>query len=109
MEDKSLLLKILGDTTELRIIDFLIDNLRTPVYKNEIIERTGLSRNSFFRVWKKLEKYEIVKPVKAVGRAILYELNEENRFVQWLLKLDWALIERSAEQVKIPEKIRIIR
>jgi uncharacterized membrane protein len=76
MEDKSLLLKILGDTTELRIMDFLINNLRTPVYKNEIIERTGLSRNSFFKAWKKFEKYGIVKPTKTVGKATLYELKE---------------------------------
>jgi DNA-binding transcriptional ArsR family regulator len=106
MEDKSLLLKVLGDTTELRIIDFLIDNLRTSVYKNEIINRTGLSRNSFFRVWNKLENYGIVKPVKNVGRAVLYELNEENKFVEWLLKVDWALIERSIEEGKIPQKIK---
>jgi DNA-binding transcriptional regulator GbsR (MarR family) len=45
-------------------MDFLINNLRTPVYKNEIIERTGLSRNSFFKAWKKFEKYGIVKPTK---------------------------------------------
>ncbi len=107
-EEKSLLLKVFGDTTELRITDFLIDNIGTSVYKNEIIERTGLSRNSFFRVWKKLEKYGIVKPVKTVGKAVLYELNEENRFVKWLLKVDWALIEKSLEMVSIPRRLEYL-
>ncbi len=95
MNDKSIFLEVLGDTTELRIIDFLLDNIFTSVYKNEIIERTGLSRNSFFRVWNKLEKYKIVKPVKQVGRATLYQLNKDNEFVKWLVKTDLALIEQS--------------
>ncbi|MBI4010065.1 MAG: hypothetical protein HY361_02635 [Candidatus Aenigmarchaeota archaeon] len=93
--DKSLLLDVLGDTTELRVIDFLLDNLFTSVYKNEIIQKTGLSRNSFFRVWKKLEQYKIVKPIKQVGKATLYQLNEENEFVKWLVRTDLTLIEQS--------------
>ncbi len=95
VNDKSLLLDVLGDTTELRVIDFLLDNLFISVYKNEIIQRTGLSRNSFFRVWKKLERYKIVKPIKQVGRATLYQLNEENDFVKWLVRTDLTLIEQS--------------
>ena len=105
--DKSLLLEALGDTTELRIIDFLICNTPTEVLKNDIIKRTGISRASFYRVWGKLERFEIVKPVRKVGKFVLYDLNRENKFVNWLLKLDWALIERSAEQAGIPEKVRI--
>ena len=93
--DKSLLLDVLGDTTELRVIDFLLDNVFTSVYKNEIIERAGLSRNSFFRVWKKLEGYKIVKPIKQVGNATLYQLNGENEFVKWLVRTDLTLIEQS--------------
>jgi len=94
VNDKSIFLEMLGDTTELRIIDFLLDNIFTPVYKNEIIERTGLSRNSFFRVWGKFEKYGIVKPIKQVGRATLYQLNKENEFVKWLVKTDLSLIQQ---------------
>lgn len=95
INDKSIFLELLGDTTELRIIDFLLDNVFTPVYKNEIIERTGLSRNSFFRYWNKLESYKIVKPIKQVGRATLYQLNRDNEFVKWLVKTDLVLIEQS--------------
>jgi DNA-binding transcriptional ArsR family regulator len=106
--DKSLLLEALGDTTELRIIDFLICNTPTEVLKNEIIKRTGISRASFYRVWGKLERFGIVKPVRKIGKFVLYDLNRENKFVEWLLKVDWVLIERAAEEVKIPERIRIV-
>jgi DNA-binding transcriptional ArsR family regulator len=107
--DKSLLLEALGDTTELRIIDFLICNTPTEVLKNEIIKRTGISRASFYKVWGKLEEFGIVKPVRKIGKFILYDLNRENKFVNWLLKLDLALIERSVEQVRIPERVKIRR
>lgn len=105
--DKSIFLDVLGDTTELRIIDFLLDNIFTPVYKNEIIERTGLSRNSFFRVWNKLERYGLVKPIKQVGRAVLYQLNKDNEFAKWLVKTDLALIEQSVtmQPVEIRRKV----
>lgn len=108
--DKSIFLDVLGDTTELRIIDFLLDNIFTPVYKNEIIERTGLSRNSFFRVWNKLERYGLVKSVKQVGRAVLYQLNKDNEFVKWLVKTDLALIEQSVtmQPVEIRRKVHRI-
>lgn len=106
--DKSIFLEVLGDTTELRIIDFLLDNIFTPVYKNEIIKRTGLSRNSFFRVWYKLETYKIVTPVKQVGRATLYQLNKENEFVKWLVKTDLTLIEQSLiNLMKKPIEVRL--
>ena len=111
INDRSIFLEVLGDTTELRIIDFLLDNIFTPVYKNEIIERTGLSRNSFFRVWGKLERYQIVKPIKHVGKATLYQLNNENEFVKWLVKTDLTLIEQSVtikKPLEIKPKSRIL-
>lgn len=106
VNDKSIFLDVLGDTTELRIIDFLLDNIFTPVYKNEIIERTGLSRNSFFRVWGKLERYKIVKLFKQVGRATLYQLNKENEFVKWLVKTDLTLVEQSVIDLEKPIEIK---
>jgi len=107
MKEKSLLLQVLGDTTELRIIDFLIINTPTYIFKNEIIKRTGISRASFYRVWGKLEKFGVVKPVKKIGKIILYDLDKENIFVKWLLKLDMCLIEQSIQKIEIPKRVAI--
>jgi len=106
VNNKSIFLEVLGDTTELRIIDFLLDNIFTPVYKNEIIEKTGLSRNSFFRVWGKLERYQIVKPMKHIGKATLYQLNKENEFVKWLVNTDLTLIEQAVINLGNPLEIK---
>ncbi len=106
MNDKSILLEVLGDTTELRIIDFLIINTPTAIFKNEIIKRTGISRASFYKAWKKLIRFEVVKEVKKIGRITLYDLNTQNKFVKWLLKTDWVLIENSVQKLKVPVKVR---
>lgn len=107
MEDRSLMLEVLGDTTELRIIDFLVINTPTTIIKNEIIKRTGISRASFYKVWKKLEKFGIVRPVANVGKIILYDLNKENSFVKFLIKVNWSLIEKSLEDLEKERKIAI--
>jgi uncharacterized membrane protein len=107
MKEESLLLQALGDTTELRIIDFLIINTPTAIFKNEIIKRTGISRASFYKAWKKLEKFGIIKPVKKIGKIVLYDLDKENKLVKWLLKLDLSLMEQSIQKIEIPKKIAV--
>ena len=105
--EKSMLLEVLGDTPELRIIDFLITNMHDKLYKNEIIERIGSNRTTFFKTWKNLEKYSIVTPFKKVGRSTLFQLNLENKFVKWLLRLDISLIEQSVQRMEVPKKVAI--
>jgi DNA helicase HerA-like ATPase len=56
MEDKTLLLQFLGENPTLKIIDFFLDN-RTDYSKKEIIEATGMSKTTFYKVWKILEKF----------------------------------------------------
>ena len=105
--EKSMLLEVLGDTPELRIIDFLITNMHDKLYKNEIIKRIGSNRTTFFKAWKNLEKYDIVTPFKKVGRSTLFQLNLENKFVKWLLRLDMSLIEQSVQRMEVPKKVAI--
>ena len=59
--------------------------------KEEIIKETGISRNSFFKIWKKLEKYGTVIVTRQIGKSNMYVLNDENEIVQQLLKLELIL------------------
>lgn len=106
-KEESMLIEVLGDTPELRIIDFLITNMHDKLYKNEIIGRIGSNRTTFFKAWKNLEKYSIVTPFKKVGRSTLYQLDLENKFVKWLLRLDMSLIEQSVQRAEIPKRVAI--
>jgi DNA-binding transcriptional regulator GbsR (MarR family) len=70
----------------------------------EIIKETGISRNSLFKIWKKLEEYNIVMITRKTGKSSMYVLNDENEIVQQLLRLELILgkiaMEKAAKGAK---------
>jgi predicted transcriptional regulator len=100
--DETLLLKYLGASPTLRIIDFFLDNPLSDYSKNEIAKSLAMSRVTFFKYWKALEKSSAVKTTRQIGRATMYRLDRENEVVKQLIKLDMALarevIEKSVEE-----------
>src|ERR1700688_4397675 len=89
--DETLLLKYLGSSPVLRIIDFFLDNPLSDYSKNEIARNLAMSRVTFFKYWKELERSGAVKPTREIGRATLYKLDKESDVVEQLIKLDMTL------------------
>lgn len=85
--EKSLLMQYLGDTPQLRIIDFFLEN-RSDYSKKEIIENTGISKTTFYKVWDELMKFDIVKKMRRYGKAQLYTLNVKSPTIKKLMALD---------------------
>ncbi|MEM2943072.1 MAG: hypothetical protein QXT81_06585 [Candidatus Bathyarchaeia archaeon] len=98
MKDNSLLLEYLGNHPKLRILDFLIDNRPFDYSRNEIMEGSGVSRNTFYKLWPTIERAGLIKKTRKIGRAELYKLNEDNTVVKELLKLDEVLSREAAEE-----------
>jgi hypothetical protein len=96
--EKTLLLRCLGDSPVLRIIDFFLDNRLFDYTKNEIIENLSMGRVTFFKYWRELEKFEIVKVTRKIGRAELYKLNEKSEIVRRLVMLDSTLSKKAMEE-----------
>ncbi|MFQ5761822.1 MAG: hypothetical protein ACE5PO_02190 [Candidatus Bathyarchaeia archaeon] len=96
--DETLLLKYLGASPTLRIIDFFLDNPLSDYSKNEIVKNLGMGRVTFFKYWRELEKSGAVKVTRHVGRATMYQLDRENEVVKQLIKLDMALARRTMER-----------
>lgn len=96
--NETLLLRYLGASPTLRIIDFFLDNQLSDYSKNEIAKNLAMSRVTFFKYWKELEKSGAVKQTRQVGRATMYRLNKESDVVKQLIKLDMALARKSMEQ-----------
>lgn len=86
--DKSLLLKLLGKTAKLRILDFLIDNPLHDFSKKEIIEETKMSKPTFYKYWPDIEEKNLVEESRKYGKTVLYKLNTENPTVKKLIELD---------------------
>ena len=103
--EETLLIKFLGSSPPLRIIDFFLDNRLFDYSKNEVIKNLEMSRNTFFKYWQELERYKIVKVTRKVGKSKLYKLNEENEIAKKLILLDSVLtrheMKRALEKVKM--------
>ena len=95
--EKSLLVKFLGNTPLIRVVDFLIENSIFDYTKTEIAENAGISRASLYNVWSMVEKFELVKESRKIGNTTLYKLNKDNPVVQKLIELDLKISREYAE------------
>ena len=96
--DETLLLRYMGASPILRIVDFFLDNPLSDYSKNEIAKSLAMSRVTFFKYWKELEKSGALTISRKIGRATLYELDRQNEVVRQLIKLDMALARKSMQQ-----------
>ena len=81
---ESILIKTLGDSPKLRIIDFFLDNPLFDFTKREVIEALGMSKKTFYKYFLDLEKYGIIRVSRKIGRAKLYRINLEHPLVKML-------------------------
>ncbi len=86
----TLLMRYLGDTPQLRIIDFFLDN-RSDYSKKEILEGTGMSKTTLYKVWPDLEQLDVVIPARKFGNTTLFKLNRDTTIVKQVISLDSAL------------------
>ncbi len=106
--NETLLLKYLGASPTLRIMDFFLDNPLLDYSKNEIAKDMDMSRATFFKYWKELEKSGAVKATRHVGRATMYQLDRRNDVVKQLIKLDMALARKSMEKAKVEHERPVV-
>ncbi|OYT55124.1 MAG: hypothetical protein B6U72_00550 [Candidatus Altiarchaeales archaeon ex4484_2] len=99
--EKSLLLGVLGDTPQLRIVDFLLGHYRYDYSKKEIAEGAGIAVSTLYGVWKELEELEIVIQTRAYGNTRLFKINSQNSLVKSLAKMDMDLVELTAPKKRI--------
>jgi len=91
-ENKSLFLECLGDTPQLRVLDFLIDNQFFDFPMTEIARGSNVSYNSIILFFNRLIESKIIIQTRKVGKSNYYKLNLENQFVKNLIKIDWSLV-----------------
>ena len=103
--DETLLLKYLGESPTLRIIDFFLDNPLSDYSKNEAANNLAMSRVTFFKYWKELEKSGALIVTRKIGRATMYKLDRTNDIVKQLIRLDMTISKKAMEkQIEENEK-----
>ena len=102
----SLLIRALGNSPKLRIINYLLDYKLNDFTKKEIVEALGMSKLTFYKYFKDLEGLGLVTASRKIGWATLYKINTENPIVKMLIeyetKLSLQIAEQEAEKMKKP-------
>ena len=105
---ESILIKTLGDSPKLRIIDFLLDNPLFDFTKKEIIEALGMSKQTFYKHFPDLEKHGIVKVTRKIRKAKLYKINTQHPLIKMLKeyekKASLEIAKQETEKIEITEK-----
>ena len=107
MENKSLFLEFFGNNPTFKVIDFLLEHRLEDFTKTDISKGAEVSWATLFKCWDELEKYKIVKLIRVVGRARLYQLNESSPIVNELKAMEIALIKQAADEEEEKVKIKI--
>jgi predicted transcriptional regulator len=107
MENKSLFLEFFGGSPTFKVIDFLLEHRLEDFTKTEIAKGADVSWATLFKCWDELEKYKIVKLIRVVGRARLYQLNESSPIVKELKAMELALIKQAADEEEEKVKMKI--
>jgi predicted transcriptional regulator len=94
-ENKSFFLMQFGDTPQLRVMDFLIDNHFFDYPLTEIAKEGNVSYNSLKIFFPYFIESGIVIKTRKIGKSDYYKLNMENDFVKNLIKLDWMLTKKN--------------
>lgn len=94
-ENKSFFLMQFGDTPQLRVIDFLIDNHFFDYPVTEIARESNVSYNSLKSFFDYFIKSGIVCKTRKIGKSDYFKLNMENSFVKDLIRLDWSLTKKN--------------
>lgn len=101
----SILIKTLGGSPKLRIIDFFLDNPLFDFTKKEVIEALGMSKQTFYKYFQDLEKYGIVKVSRRIGRAKLYKINLEHPLVEMLREYEKRISLQMAERETVAVRL----
>ena len=108
-ENKSLLLNYLGDTPQLRVLDFLIDNHFFDYPITEISKGANVSYNSLKAFFGDLVTSAILIKTRKVGKSDYYKLNINNVFIANLMKLDWIISKKNVGiETEMPKKEKIL-
>jgi|SRR3989344_3031282 len=94
-ENKSLFLEQFGDTPQLRVLDFFIDNQMFDFPLTEIARESNVSYNSLKLFFPMFIFSGIVYQTRRIGKSDYFKLNLKNEFIKNLIKLDWILTKRN--------------
>lgn len=101
MEKQSLFIEFMGDSSMIRVLDYLITQREIDFSITDMAENAGIGRATLYRKWDNLIKNKIIRHTRNIGKAKLFILNTENEKIQKLIEIyDMLTIEEIKRQTK---------
>ena len=91
-----MLTDVFGNSKQLKVLDYLIDNQDLDYSKSDIAEGAVISRTTLNKILDELLQTRVVIKTRKIGNARMFRLNEENPVVIELLQFDKRLHRVSA-------------
>ena len=82
---------VLGYSHPMRILNYLLDFPTNDFTKKEIIQALGMSTQTFYKYFGCLERSEIVRVTRSIGKAKLYKANKTNPMVKTIIDFEKTL------------------
>ncbi|MDO8741202.1 MAG: hypothetical protein Q7J54_06550 [Candidatus Woesearchaeota archaeon] len=103
MEDKTIFLRIFGDSPILRALDFLVVNEDFDYSMTDIADLSGIGYSTLKLFWEKLEKEGVIIKTRIVGKAKMYRLNLTNPVIRKFREFYWETTKHHVHE-KVKEK-----
>jgi len=106
MREESIFLKVMGDYPINKVLDFLVTFEDFDYSLTDIAKNAGIGYTTLMSFWRTLEKAQIVKLTRVVGKAKMYKLNKNNPTVKEFIKMHWALAKTETNKLLAQKAIQ---
>lgn len=79
---------LMGNTSNLRVIAYLLPFTNAIFNEKDLIEEVGVSKPTMIKVIRKLAEFEIITKAEQKGSSIYYRVNRDSPFIQLFEELD---------------------
>jgi len=106
--DPSILEQLFGATSATaRILDFLSTSREWDYNKTDIAQNSNISQKHVTKALNKLEKLELVKKTRTIGRSEMYQYNMQNKAAELLERFSLELAGQEAQKIADQELAKL--
>lgn len=104
--EKTIFIEVFGEYPSIKILNHLLIFREFDYSLTDIAKESEVAWSTLNILWPKLEKMEIVKHTRNVGKAKMYKLNIENQLVQELIKFADSIVWKYSHHEEAPIKVK---
>lgn len=90
---------LFGNSTLVKVLDFLLENRFWDYTKTDIAKHAGVSRTQIYRIWDLILENNLVKESRKIAATTLYQTNRDSPIIRSLEKLSLTIADEKNERI----------